>query len=170
MKRNKNVIVFGLPGSGKSYFAERLAEILGAYYVNSDRLRKKLFPKRSYSEEEKEKVYDAMLKTMENAISEGKNVVLDATFHRNSTRNLFMEKARDTLFFIEVYAHEDIIEERLKKSRPFSEADFKVHKLIREQWQPLKVPHLILESTNENIDGMLQKATQYLNHDTRRNQ
>ena len=166
---NKIVIVFGLPGSGKSYFASRLAEMLGADYVNSDRLRKELIPIRTYSEEEKDKVYDAMLKKMEEAIAQGKNLVLDATFNKNETRKVFMKKARGNLFFVEVYANEHIIIERLKKSRPYSDADFKIHKLVRQQWEPMEAPHLTLESTNENINAMLQRAVQYLNYDTRRN-
>jgi predicted kinase len=162
---HKMVIVFGLPGSGKSYFAQRLAKMLGADYVNSDRVRKELFPIRTYSEEEKSKVYEAMLNKMEEAIAKGKKLVLDATFYKKATRKLFMDKATDNLFFIEVWANENIIKERLKKSRPYSEADFEVHTLIRQQCEPLEVPHLKLESTNENINDMLQKATQYLKYD-----
>ena len=143
--------------------------MLEAAYINSDRLRKELFPKRTYSEEEKSKVYEAMLKKMEKAIANGKKLVLDATFHKKATRKLFMEKAMDNLFFIEVLANESIIKERLKKDRPYSEADYGVHQLIREQWEPLEVPHLILGSTNENINAMLQKAVQYLKNDTSRN-
>ncbi|WP_273565748.1 AAA family ATPase [Maribacter halichondriae] len=166
-KKNRIILVFGLPGSGKSYFASNLAKMLGADYVNSDRLRKELFPKRTYSEKEKSKVYDTMLKEMAVAIGQGKNLVLDATFHKNATKELFMEKAKENLFFIEVRADEKIIKERLKKDRPNSEADYEVHKLIRQQWEPLERPHLILQSTNDNIDDMLKKAIKYLNDDTR---
>jgi predicted kinase len=44
------VIVFGLPGSGKSYFATRLAELLNASYISSDQLRMQLYAKRTYTE------------------------------------------------------------------------------------------------------------------------
>lgn len=33
-------IVFGLPGSGKSYFASHLAEMKNAQYINFDRLER----------------------------------------------------------------------------------------------------------------------------------
>jgi len=33
------IIVFGLPGSGKSYFASKLAERINARYINSDVIR-----------------------------------------------------------------------------------------------------------------------------------
>ena len=166
MSINKKIIVvFGLPGSGKSYFASRLAKALGADYVSSDRLRREMFPKRIYSEKEKFEVYQAMLQKMEKAIGQAKPLVLDATFYKNAIRHLFMEKAKDQLVFIEVKADQKIIIERLKKSRPFSEADHEVYKSIRQAWEPLKRPHLILQSTNDNIDAMLQKALHYLAYD-----
>jgi len=156
------VLVSGLPGSGKSYFAERLSETINAGYVNSDRLRKELFPKRTYSDLEKAEVYKTMLRKMKEAMVEEKNLVMDATFHKNETRALFKKNTKDKIHFIEVCADEAIIKERLKRSRPFSEADYEVHQLIQHEWEALVEPHLLLESTNENIDDMLQIATQYL--------
>ncbi len=163
------VMVLGLPGSGKSYFAERLAEKIEAMYLCSDRLRKELFRKRTYSKIEKEKVYRLMLQKMKRAIDQNKNVVLDATFHKNKTRQLFIDNmTKDArTFFIKVRADENIIRERLTKSRPYSEAGFEVYRLIQKEWEPLKQSHLTLDSTNENIDVMLQKATQFLNDDQR---
>jgi predicted kinase len=163
------ILVFGLPGSGKSFFAARLAKALLADYVNSDRVRKKMFSERSYSKAEKAAVYDAMLVVMERAIKKNENLVLDATFYKNETRQLFIEKAKEDIFFIEVRADEALVKERLKKSRPYSEADIKVYQLIKQQWEPLRLPHLELESTNDNIEAMLKKAIQYLNNDPRTN-
>ena len=55
------VIVFGLPGSGKSYFASRFAKVINAGYINSDMIRKEIFEKREYSDQEKKAVYDKCL-------------------------------------------------------------------------------------------------------------
>jgi predicted kinase len=158
------VIVFGLPGSGKSFFASRLAKMSNADYINSDRIRKDIFTNRTYSEQEKAAIYNVMLEKMKKAIHQNRNLVLDATFHKSKTRQPFIEETRGkrSVFFIEVRADENIIRERLKKDRPDSEADFEVYKLIRQQWEALNEPHLMLESTDENIDDMLQKAAAYL--------
>ena len=167
------IIVFGLPGSGKSYFASRLAEKIGAKYVNSDRLRKELFPKSDYSDREKQIVYNHMLEKMMEAVAKKEDLVLDATFHRKETRDHFINKiiGKGEMQFIEVQAAEDIIRERVNRKREDSEADFEVYKLIRQQNEPLTEPHLILKSTNHNIDEMVEKATNYLktNHDERAN-
>jgi predicted kinase len=70
---------------------------------------------------------------------------------------------KDKIFFIEVWANENIISQRLKKERPYSEADFDVYKLIKQHWEPMTEPHGLLESTDENIENMLQKAAVFLN-------
>lgn len=158
------VIVFGLPGSGKSHFASRLAKKINADYINSDQLRVEMFKIKTYAEQEKAAVYNAMLLKMKEAVNQKKSLVLDATFHKNETRKLFIQdvEKKDCIFFIETHADENITRERLKRKRPYSEADFEVYKSIRRQWESLDEPHLILQSTNENIDYMLQKAVDYL--------
>lgn len=159
------VIVFGLPESGKSYFAERLAKAIQAEYVNSDRLRMEMYPKRTYSESEEEAVYNRMLNKMNEAFTQNKSVVLDAPFHKESLRKRFTKNIRDNIYFIEVWADDSIIQERLKKESPFSEADYNAHQLIREQWEPIEEEHLLLESTNDNINLMLSTALKYLKID-----
>ena len=158
------VIVLGLPGSGKSYFASRLAEVIKADYINSDQIRKGMFSKRIYSEQEKGAVYDAMLGKMKTLVKLNKDLVIDATFQREDSRQLFIRQLRGKVefFFIEITANPDLIRRRLKKERPFSEADFEVYELTRQQWQPVREPHLSLESTDENIDYMLETAVNYL--------
>lgn len=158
------IIVFGLPGSGKSYFASKFAKMIQADYVNSDKVRKEIFEKRIYSAKEKKTVYDEMLEQMKEAIRQKKNIVLDATFHKKEIREMFVEalKGKEEISFIEVQADENIIRERLKKPRLYSEADFEVYQLIKQQNEPLNKPHLVLKSTDDNIDEMLHKAFEFL--------
>lgn len=158
------IIVMGLPGSGKSYFAAQLASMIKATYINSDKERKKLLSIRTYTENEKSFVYDAMLEKMKGLIKKNKKVVLDATFYKDEIRQKFINEAdgKVPVFLIEVKASEAIVRERLKETRPDSEADFEVYKKIKKQWEPLETDHLILRSTNDNIKNMLQKALDYL--------
>lgn len=168
------IIIAGLPGSGKSYFAERLADMLHAEYASSDRIRKTILPARTYSAKEKEMVYDEMLNSMLSSIKNKKDIVLDGTFYLNSLRQQYIRHALPdcSIIFIEVRADEHLIEERLKHPRIDSEADFKVYKLLKSQWEPLNEPHLTLHSTNDNIAEMLKIAYQYiqLRHDKGRDQ
>jgi predicted kinase len=158
------ILVMGLPGSGKSFFASRLAEAIHAEYISSDRLRMDLITNRTYSEKEKELVYNEMLVQMENFIKLNKDVILDATFYKKRIREKFRKKAfeTDTIACIEVIAPEDIIKRRLSHAREFSEADYTVYKAIQSEWDPISEKHLVLRSTDDNIDRMLRKAIRYL--------
>ena len=81
-------IVFGLPGSGKSYFASRWAEMLNASYVNSDQARKEMYEHPTYSIAEKQSVYQHLLHHMKKAINDGRTVVMDATFSNDDIRSI----------------------------------------------------------------------------------
>lgn len=164
------VMVMGLPGSGKTYFASRLAKAIDAEYLSSDRLRKTIITKRTYSEKEKGSVYDEMLLRMRKVVKKKKDIVLDATFYKSSIRKKFIMEGEglDDLILIEIIASEPVIEQRLKKIREDSEADFRVYKIIKAEWEPVVHHHLILQSENDNIEDMLHTAISYLHSNEKR--
>ena len=160
------VIVFGLPGSGKSYFAERLAEKLNGRYISSDKVRKEIFDKPTYSLEEKVEVYKKLLEIAYDHAHAKSHLVIDGTFYSKDIKNNFIKMAEDlnlTLYWIEVWAEEEIIKKRVAENRKYSDADYKIYELIKSQYEPfIKSDHLRLKSTNSNIDEMLKKASQYI--------
>lgn len=160
-----NLIVFGLPGSGKSYFARELAKRVGAHYANTDVVRRQLNQESKYTPEGKVAVYETMLSAMEDAILTNSTIILDGTFYRDNIRSKFILKARmlnSPLSFIEVKASPEVIRERVEKPRPDSEADFEVYQKIKEEFQPLIIPHLVLRSDDNNVDRMINEAQEYL--------
>lgn len=158
------VIVFGLPGSGKSYFASRLAGMMQACYLSTDGLRKKMLEERTYSEEEKFSVYREMLLRAEEATKQNRTIILDGTFYRKEIRQLFIEAFKNApgIALIEVQASEADIKKRVQQPRPESDADFEVYKKVKAQWEPSAEPHLTLLSADGNIYDMLNKAAAYL--------
>jgi predicted kinase len=168
------VIVFGLPGSGKSYFAHRLADKLKADYIGSDQLRKSLFTETTYSEREKLLVYSKMLTEIKEHIRQDRNLVCDATFYRNDIRKQFIDEAgrQNKIIFIEIQAAEPVIRRRLAQIRADSDADFTVYQKIKAEWEPMQERHLILESADNNISHLLNKTASFLrpHNDKRANQ
>ena len=158
------VIVIGLPGSGKSYFAIRVAQMLNARYISSDKLRKEMFAEATYSSAEKLRVYNEMMRRTTEASEKGKDIVLDATFYSNDLRQKFINKTKNIspIFVIEVHAKEDLVKERLSLAREDSDADFEVYKAVKKEWEPFNDDHLVLKSTNNNITEMLERAVDYL--------
>jgi predicted kinase len=159
------VIVFGLPGSGKSYFATRLATALQARYISSDALRMRMFPVRTYSDEEKTQVYEAMLSIMQASLARGEAVVLDATFAKAAWRGMVEKTAAASgrrIIYIEVIAREALIRERLQVFRSTSEADYSVYEQLKSGLEPLLEEHLVLTSSDDNIDSMLAQAKAHI--------
>lgn len=162
------ILIAGLPGSGKSFFGKRLADAIGATYLNSDRVRLDLDAKGKYTDHDKLTVYQQIADKTYEALNDGLDVVVDATFYRRSLRELF-ERFDNIynvgLYLIEVRAEESTIRKRLSVGRDLSEADFKVYEKIRDEFEEITEPHLTLKSTDDNIEKMLGDALSYIQHE-----
>lgn len=153
------VLVGGLPGSGKSFFALRLAKAAGAVYVGSDQLRKSMAASGKYTWEDKLAVYRALARRAEKALEKDTWVVVDATFSHRAMRNIFVDlvdKLSVPGVFIWLYANDALIKHRLSKPRPDSEADYAVYERLRDEFEMIEKPYIALESTNDNIDALLE--------------
>ncbi len=159
------IIVMGLPGSGKSYFAVLLAEKLNAKYLSSDRVRNVLKMRGKYSLSEKLYVYEWLANLTEGALDEKASVVVDATFYLQRTRDLFLEIAERrniNIKFIMIETPVLLVKQRLEKPRKESEADYKVFKKIKKEFEEITIPCLHLTSTSDNIDLMLSSALEFI--------
>lgn len=162
------ILVCGLPGTGKSFFGQHLSKKMDAYYLNSDILRKELFPEnRTYSEEEKQFVYDTLLIKTEENLKKGKSVMVDATFYKNELRIPFYTIAQTKkipLYIFYITADETLIQARTSVLRSDSEADYLVYLKLKELFEPITMPYTTLISTQNNINDLLATALIYLNH------
>lgn len=164
----KLIVVFGLPGSGKSYLASRLSEKLGYGYLSSDIIRRDMLDNQTYSENERFIVYERMKEEAEDILKDDKSVVLDATFYREKLRDLpaeIAEESESELYFIEIQAGEETHRTRLAEHRNFSEADFSVYQKLKETFEPMREKHLILKSDKLSIDEMIKQSLSYIGPD-----
>lgn len=138
---------------------------MDAVYVNSDQTRKGMDAWGKYRFEDKLSVYEEMAKAAGDALRRGSTVVVDATFYRSEMRDIFLTLAtllHQPLCTIEIQAEENIIRQRLSKARPDSEADFAVYRQLKADYEKPSGNHLVLQSTDTNIDSMLTKASTYI--------
>ena len=84
------VLIFGLPGSGKTYLAERLVEYLGdkVAWFNADKVREEA-DDWDFSEEGRLRQNQRMLSLCENAEAEGKIAIADFVAPFEKARNNF---------------------------------------------------------------------------------
>ncbi|WMJ73544.1 AAA family ATPase [Cytophagaceae bacterium ABcell3] len=160
------IAITGLPGSGKSWFAKKLSEKLNATYFNSDQVRNNAFSKKDYSPQGKIQVYKKMYNLAQEALKTNNTVVLDATFHKQSTRDSLKAHFPEVeIKWIKVVANETLIIDRLSKKRQDSDADYNVYQQIKNEEEDLREEHLTLESTNENINQMIALALKHLDYE-----
>jgi predicted kinase len=159
------IIVMGLPGTGKTYFAEHLTAHIQAIHISSDKTRNRLQKRGNYAPEDKDQVYREMLVQAEEALKNGQDVIMDATYSQKAHRDevgMLAQRLATPLHFIQLTADEETIRERTSKERPDSEADFQVYQLIKQSFEPLEIPHLKLHSGQLEIEEMLAIAQNYI--------
>jgi len=120
----------GLPGTGKSSFAERLRDILGIALFQSDEVRKDLpeysrsgpvpFGTGIYRQDTRGRVYSRLLALAQEEIKRGRPVILDATFSLRKWREETMRLAGDldaNILFFECVCETGTILQRMGRRR-----------------------------------------------------
>jgi len=150
------LMMAGLPGSGKSWLAERLAEPLEAVVVRSDVERKRLAGLAArdashsapgggwYAGAHSDQVYERLSGCAADALDGGRDVIVDATFDRRPYRTLLAATCRSqgaALSVVHCQAPEPALRERIlarqAAAQDPSEADPAVLSLKMRAWQPL---------------------------------
>ena len=138
------LVVFGLPGAGKTTLAKAVAQRLGWKHLNTDIIRNEFIKEKTYSDEEKQKVYDLLFEQAGKYAEKG--VVLDGTFYMKELREKIKDKGE--VFFIKCTAPEEIVRKRMEERglSTQSDADFLVY---------LKIKEVFEEGEGEEVDTTL---------------
>lgn len=130
-------LLYGFPGSGKTYFATQLTDTIQAAHLNGDRIRYELFESPRYDRQENEVVLQLMTYMAEEFLKMGTSVIFDMNAYRFSQRRLLRDLARklkaiSILVWFQIdpdYAFARIMKRDRRKnvdkfSRPFDRATF----------------------------------------------
>ena len=166
------VVVSGLPGTGKSYFCRRLAERIPVVILESDAMRKTLFPSPTYSAAESVRLFQAVHHLIEYLLKKGMPVILDATnlSERNRERLYHIAYQLDTrLVMVRVEAPPEVVQERLRKrangagsGEDQSEADWEVFQRMKTSVQQIRRHHFAVD-TSRDITPVLNKVVREVN-------
>lgn len=118
MKKPTLIVTFGFPGSGKSYFSERLSKRKGFFHINSDMIRFTYSKQPTFTKEEHEGVFALMDLITERLLKSGISVIYDCntnfSSHRARLRNL-AKKAKANHYLIWIKTEIKEAEKRLVK-------------------------------------------------------
>ena len=157
------VLICGLPGVGKTTIAKNLAPLIDAVILSSDKIRKELIPNPTYTKEERKLIYDVMVLIATYLQNSGTNIILDATFNKEDSRNKVKQRIRvprDEFFIIECVCPENIIFSRIKnRKEDYSDADISVYKKMKKIYEPVKANHITVDTSLNTADNVKNIAT-----------
>lgn len=87
------ILLYGFPGSGKSYFARQLSESILAAHLQADRIRSDLFEAPSYTKDENHIVMSLMDYMTDEFLHAGLSVIYDVNAMRTSQRRALRNAA-----------------------------------------------------------------------------
>lgn len=152
------IILTGLPGSGKTTLAVKLAASLPAIVVESDFVRKKLFPKPKYSGQEDRFIHAVARALMRYYLRTGHFVIADATNLAEWHRRILGRLAQSTSvpsIVVQTTAPEEVIAARLRyrathrKKNDFSSADWRIYKSMSTRAEPIRGPNMRVDTTRD---------------------
>ncbi len=148
------VIVCGLPGVGKTTFAKKLAPLINAIVLSTDKIRRELIASPTYEKEERKLIYDVMILLAKYLHSSGTNCILDATFNKEDYRTEVKKKLgiQDKKFFvIECVCPENVVIPRLKdRKHDDSDADIEVYQKMKKIYEPVKGKHITVDTSQDS--------------------
>ena len=134
----------GLPGSGKSYLADKLTNILGAEWLNADRVREAANDW-DFSPEGRTRQAERMKHLAQEGLDRGKHVIADFVCPTNKTREDF---AADYIVWVDTIK-EGRFEDTNKMFVPPEEYNFRVPTQNAELWS-LRIADEIQEHVWDN--------------------
>lgn len=157
------IVVSGLPGTGKSYFCNKLAERLPLMILESDVLRKVLFSPPSYSLAESSRLFRALHRLIEKLLERGIPLILDATNLSERYRERLYsiaDRFDARLILVRVEAPPEIVQKRLEdrqgKGVSTSDADWEVYQRMKPSVQKILRNHYAVD-TSRDITPVLGK-------------
>lgn len=155
------ILMSGLPGSGKSYLSEQVCAQLPCAIIESDRVRKVLFPKPTYTAEESSIVHRTCQELMRRLLKRGVRVIFDATnlvaFQRELLYGL-AERCGAQLLIVRTVAPEAVIRKRLQQRQATgdstSDADWQVYRRMSQSEQKIHHSHLCIDTSQDISDAV----------------
>lgn len=165
------VVVSGLPGTGKTFFCQKLAERQPFCILESDALRRALFPSPYYSADENTRLFAACHSLIEWLLNKGAPVIFDATnLSERHREHLYRigDRTGAKLILVRVEAPPAVTYKRLQartnSTTPEnkSDADWAVYSQMKPRVEKIRRNHFAVD-TSQDITPVIDKIIHTLN-------
>lgn len=159
------ILMTGLPGTGKSFVSRRIQQNLPSVIVQTDFVRKTLFPRPRYTAEESALVYRTSHAIINSLLRRGYRVIFDATNLVESKREFvcrIAERAGATVIIVRTVAPREVVFERFEQRKQgaevedLSDADAAIYERLRAEEQPIRRNHFTVD-TSRDVEPIIQK-------------
>ncbi len=165
------ILLSGLPGTGKSYFSRMLSERMEILVLESDHLRRVLFPVPDYSSMENSRLFQACHLLIEDLLDKHVPVLFDATnLVERKREHLYSitDRLKAKLIIVRVSAPEEEVQRRLQLRTEGadkdgnSDADWEVYSRMRTSMEPIRRNHFVVD-TSRDVTPVLDKVVGEVN-------
>jgi predicted kinase len=175
------ILLAGLPGTGKSTLARKIAKRYGLEHISTDSVRKRIFrdirrdsfSKGSYSSRQRMVVYDTVNYVLYTLLKHGVGCVLDGTFYQERLRakvKRISARFNAKFLLVIVTCPESLIRKRFeerekRKRRTLSDADSKIFEKFKELFEPTSLPHIEVNMVTDH-NKILERISHALSRRT----
>jgi predicted kinase len=156
------ILICGLPGTGKTFLSNKLAQYINSTVLSTDKIRKELIQKPTYTPWERALIYDVLFLLTKYLHFSGINCILDGTFNMEKSRceiKDLLNLKNDQFYIIECYCPEDLIISRLLlRKDDYSDANIAIYLKMKRIYEPVRQKHISINtsrSINKNIERIL---------------
>ncbi len=152
------LMLAGLPGTGKSAFAQEVASRSPFLRLESDRVRKFLVPQPQYTPGENARVFQCCHRLLDEFLGRGYPLIFDATNLSERNRSpvyVIAERRRVPLAVVVVTALPDTVRQRLRDREAgrdletWSDAGWAIYSRMAPSWEPVKRPHIVVDTSGD---------------------
>ena len=159
------IVLFGLPGAGKTYAGKILKDHFGFSFYEGDRnitslMKQRLKEQKLFTRPMRKTFFENLVQTISRKYSDHKKVVISQTFIKEAYRKQFL-KHFPNAHFILVQTESKLREKRLRKRKSINDILF-LRKMTRAFEKP-DIKHTILRNNEEGIKAVKQQLEKLLN-------
>jgi len=160
------IVLFGLPGTGKTTVREELRKYLDFYHFSTDELRRNVLnpPDKNLNYEDSTPLtweeilmaYRIVCYAAKPLLALNKTVLFDAAFSSRKMRQYVTHLAEESgakLYFLEITCPEEVVKERLlrrlEEKTSESNAGWEVYLRVKRSFEPLEEDHFVIDTSKE---------------------